>query len=453
MKRKPAMNDLTRAFYAEESERSILGAMMRSERALRDAAFLSQQDFYSPENGKIYAAMRLLEAQKRPVDLTTTSEQLSKMGVLDAVGGITYLIELAEGTPSAANAQAYAERVKEAATMRRLREIGEQLTRDAGNPMMDIPTLVDGARAQLREIATPGVKYQTLADAAINELEELEREAKGEVKSYEYGIETVDRHTGGMRRGELINIGALTSVGKTSLGYAIALHNGRQGKPTCYISLEMTSGQLTRRAFSNTAQVDGMRMRTAKLSTDDWERLGAALPGIGETRVNHYTESNYVEDVRMFIQHMVDIGECELAVIDYVQLLDTHRRTSGDTERVGYCSRLVKRMTIEYNIPIITLSQMNRSPAQGGKIRIPRMSELRSSGQLEQDADTVMILHRPEDANDDTVKDAAMFEALQNKGMQYMVGDFQKQRGGATGRVRFGFKPATMTYFGLDTIR
>ena len=149
----------------------------------------------------------------------------------------------------------------------------------------------------------------------------------------------------------------------------------------------------------------------------------------------------------MFIQNMVDIGECELAVIDYVQLLDTKRRTGGDTERVGYCSRLVKRMTIEFNIPIITLSQMNRNPTKDGKIRIPRMSELRGSGQLEQDADTVMILHRPEDANDDTVKDAAMFSALEAQGKQYMVGDFQKQRGGATGRVRFGFNPACMTYF------
>lgn len=446
------MSNTARAFYAEESERSVLGAMLRSERALRDTAMLSERDFYAPQNGKIYSAMRLLEAQKRPVDLTTVDDQLSKMGVLEAVGGTAYLIELADGTPSAANAQGYAERVKEAATMRQVREIGEQLARDAGNPLMNVSTLVDDARAKLRQIAAPTAKYTTLAEAAIHELDELERESKGEIKSYEYGIKTVDWHTGGMRRGELINIGALTSVGKTSLGYAIALHNGRQGRPTCYISLEMTSGQLTRRAFSNAAQVDGMRMRTGRLSTDDWERIGAALPGIGETRVNHYTESNYVEDVRMFIQHMVDIGECELAVIDYVQLLDTHRRTSGDTERVGFCSRLVKRMTIEYNIPIITLSQMNRGPAQGGRIRIPRMSELRSSGQLEQDADTVMILHRPEDESDETVKDAAMFAALRDKGMQYMVGDFQKQRGGATGRVRFGFDPAHMTYFGLDTL-
>jgi replicative DNA helicase len=442
------MIESVRAFYAEEAERSVLGSMLRSERALKDAAFLSERDFYSPANGKIFAAMRLLEAQKRPVDITTVDEQLSKMGVLAAVGGTAYLIELAGGTPSAANARAYAERVKEAALMREVCAIGEQLTRDAADPMTDIGLLVDGARAKLREIAMPGVKYTTLAEAALHEFEELEREAKGEVKSYSYGIAALDKRTGGMRRGELINIGALTSVGKTSLGYSVALHNGHKGIPVCYISLEMTSGQLARRAFSNVGQVDGMKLRVPKtLTSDDWDRLGAALPVIGETRVNQWTESNYVEDVRMFIQNMVDIGECELAVIDYVQLLDTKRRTGGDTERVGYCSRLVKRMTIEFNIPIITLSQMNRGPAQGGKIRIPRMSELRSSGQLEQDADTVMILHRPEDTSDETVKDAAMFNTLQDKGMQYMVGDFQKQRGGATGRVRFGFDPAHMSYF------
>lgn len=442
------MTDM-RAFYAEEAERSILGAMLRSERAQKDADILTERDFYAPANGKIFTAMRMLQAQKRPIDLTTVADLLDKMGTLAAVGGVEYLIGIAQSTPSAANAKAYAERVKEAALMRQVREIGEQLARDAADPMTDIPSLVDGARAKLRGIAMPGVTYTTLADAAINELDELEREAKGLVKTYKYGIASMDARTGGMRKGELITIAALTSVGKTAIGYSVALNNGRAGIPVCYISLEMTSGQLARRAFSNIAQVDGMRMRTATLTADDWERLGAALPAIGETRVNQWTESNYVEDIRMFIQHMVDIGECELAVIDYVQLMDTRRKISGETERVGYCSRMAKRMTIDFNIPIITLSQMNRNPTKDGKIRMPRMSELRSSGQLEQDADTVMILHRPENANDETVKDAGLFETLKKNGKDYMIGDFQKQRGGATGRVRFGFDPAHMTYFDI----
>lgn len=443
------MIDTMRAFYAEEAERSILGAMLRSEHALKDAAILTERDFYSPVNAEVFKAMRMLEAQKRPVDITTVDEQLSKMGRLEAVGGVVYLIELLEDTPSAANAGAYAERVKEAALMRQIRTIGEQLSRDAANPLMDISVLVDSARAKLREIAMPGVRYTTLADAAIREYEEMEREAKGEVKTYSYGIDALDKRTGGMRRGELVTIVAPTSVGKSALAYWIAQHNGKNGVPTCYISLEMTDGELVRRAFSRAAQVDGMRMRTATLTPDDWDRMGAALPELGGIRLNQWTESNYIEDIRMFVQHMVDIGECELLVIDYAQLMDTKLKSYGNTERIGYCSRIVKRMTIEFNIPVILLAQFNRNIAKDGKNREGALSDIRGSGELETDANTVHILHRPEDAEDETVKDVALFNALRNKGMEYISDNIKKQRGGATGRVRFGFDPAHMTFFGI----
>lgn len=437
----------SRAFYAEESEKSALGAMMRSERAARDIRFLDDSDFYFLHNRRIYQAMTMLMAQKRPIDLTTVSEQLTRMGSLESAGGAEYLVELLESTPSAANARAYATAVREAALMRRLRDIGEALTQDAANPMNSLTEIIDKARGKLRELVTPGDAWVTLQTSMLDAFEYLERVAAGKIRSIKTGIQTLDAATGGIFDGELTVIGARPSVGKSALGLQIALECGRQGRAACLASLEMTGQQLAQRVLSSGGKVDGMRMRTGALTTYDWEQMANAMTMYSEARMSILSGVRYVEDLRMEVQKKIDLGECDLLVVDYLQLLDTKTRTRGDTERVGACSRAMKALTLEFGIPVVALAQVNRNSEAGGK-SAPSMSELRSSGEIEQDADTVILLHRPEDVNDKGVLNThiELFLQLEREGKQYIVAHIAKQRQGQVGRVRFAFDPAHMRY-------
>lgn len=441
---------INRAYYAEEAEKSVLGAMLRSEKALKETRFLTAGDFWSQKHGKIFDAIRQLDLMNRPVDLTTVDEQLGKMGVLEAVGGTAYLVDLMAGMPSAANVKAYAERVREASLMRSLKRIGESIVADAGNGEMEVSQILDDARAKLRELATPGNAWTSLQDAMIDAYEHLERVAKGEVKSIKTGITSLDWVTGGIFDGELTIIGARPAVGKSALGLQIALECGRQGKHACVASLEMTGRQLAQRVLSSGGMVDGMRMRTGALDANDWALMGNALSKHGETPVHLLSGIRYAEDLRMEVQKKVDKGECSLLVVDYLQLLNVRKRTSGDTERVGAVSRAMKALTLEFGIPVIALAQVNRKSENGAKTA-PSMSELRSSGEIEQDADTVILLHKPENTGDDTVlpEHARLFNEMERAGKEYMVAHVAKQRQGQTGRVRFGFDPAHMRYFAI----
>lgn len=440
-----------RAFYAEDSEKSALGAMMRSERAARDVGFLNESDFYYMPHRKIFRAMMQLMAMKRPIDLTTVDEQLQRMSALDTAGGTEYLVELLEHTPSAANARAYATAVREAALMRRLREIGEALMQDAANPLNSIPEIIDGARGKLRELATPGDAWETLQTSMIGAYEYLESVAAGKVRSIKTGIKSLDWMTGGIFDGELTVIGARPAVGKSALGLQIALECGRQGRSACVVSLEMTGKQLAQRVLSSGGTVDGMRMRLGTLTPNDWELMAGALTTHGETRMHILSGVRYVEDLRMEVQKKIDTGDCDMLVVDYLQLLNTKARTRGDTERVGACSRAMKALTLEFGIPVICLAQVNRNSEQGQKAP-PSMSELRSSGEIEQDADTVILLHRPEDVSDKSILNTHIdvFNQLERDGKQYIMAHVAKQRQGQTGRVRFGFDPAHMRYFELE---
>lgn len=445
-----------RSFYAEDAEQSVLGAILRSERALTEVSFLTEDDFWAPANRQIFAAVKLLAAQKRPVDIVTVDEQLGKMSALEAAGGTARLIELVANTPTAANCRAYAELVREAATKRAIRDIGETMIREAADPTTEVSTLIDATRAKLRNLASPGKNpWVSLDDVLIQTYEGLERRTKGEVKAIPTGISSLDRASGGIFKGELTIIGARPNVGKSAFGLQAAMEAARNGVNVCFISLEMVLDQFGQRVFSNAANVDGMKLRKAEINPEDWAALAHAMLTCSGLPMSFYSDSSYIEDIRMEIQRKIDLDGCGLVVLDYLQLLGTRRKTSGDTERVGACSRALKAMTRELNIPIIALAQVNRQAANGGKSRCPVLSELRSAGDIEQDADTVIFLHVPDDENDATVdpRDREFFPALKNAGLQYMVFNIAKQRQGVKGNVMTIFDPRFMRYAAIDRTR
>jgi replicative DNA helicase len=254
----------------------------------------------------------------------------------------------------------------------------------------------------------------------------------------------LDKITSGFHRGELSIIGARPAVGKSALGMHIALATAAQGYRVGVVSREMTDVQYGARILGSRAEIEPGKMRTGQLDPYDWTQLSEAMQHYSDMSVSFMFSARDIEDLRMEVQRKIDGEGLDMLVIDYLQLLQTRRRFEKDYLRVGYISKAIKDMTTDFNIPIIALAQVGRSSAR----TMPNLSELRGSGDIEQDADNVIFMHRPEDASDDSILsgDGGMIAALEAENKQYIVLEIAKQRQGQTGRTAVVFDPARMKY-------
>lgn len=261
------------------------------------------------------------------------------------------------------------------------------------------------------------------------------------------GISILDKMTSGFHRGELTIIGARPAVGKSALGMHIALATASQGYRVGVVSREMTDVQYGARILGSRAEIEPGKMRTGQLDPYDWTQLSEAMQHYSDMNVSFMFSARDIEDLRMEVQRKIDGEGLDMLVIDYLQLLQTRRRFEKDYLRVGYISKAIKDMTTDFNIPIIALAQVGRSSAR----TMPDLSELRGSGDIEQDADNVIFMHRPEDASDESILsgDGGMIAALEAEGKQYIVLEIAKQRQGQTGRTAVVFDPARMKYTGI----
>ena len=216
----------------------------------------------------------------------------------------------------------------------------------------------------------------------------------------------------------------------------------------------MIDAQFGQRLISNTTSIDGMKLRNARLSADDWEMIAKAMGEYSALPISYTFGSKTIEDLRSDIQRKVDLDECDLVVIDYLQLLKTKKRFEMEHERVGYISHALKEMTTDFKIPIVALAQAKRQN-NNGRARCPVLDDLRASGDIEQDADTVIFLHRPDDDSDPAIdrRDRPYVQQLFDAGMQYITFSVAKQRQGQTGMIGAVFDPAHMRYISMDRIR
>ncbi len=422
---------------ALEAEQSVLGGLLLDTRRWEDIAdVVKAEDFYNRHHRTIFLAIRELYEQDQPVDVVTASEWLQKKGDLEDVGGLAYLGYLAKNTPNTANLVSYARIVAERALLRQLIDTANAIVGKAYQPEGSSPNeILDNAESLIfdlsqskRRQASGFVPIQGLLSEAIDRIEEL-YESNAALTGVSTGFKDMDGMTSGLQRSDLIIVAGRPSMGKTSLAMNMAENVAVGSKlPVAVFSMEMPGQQLAMRMLASLGRINAHKVRTGRLGADDWPRLTSAVGLLNEAPIfiDDTPALNPLELRSRARRLMRDHGKLGLVVIDYLQLMQAGTSQENRAIEVSIITRGLKILAKELDVPVIVLSQLNRSLEQRPNKR-PVMSDLRESGAIEQDADVILFIYRDEVYNEDS-KDKGVAEII--------IG---KQRNGPTGTVRLTF--------------
>ena len=387
---------------AVEIEQAVLGAMMLEQQALSRAfEILDKSCFYHAAHGRIFEAMYALFEQGTAVDQLTLTEELKRRGQLDDVGGVVYLAKLGSEVATAANIDYHARIVFEKALSRKLIETASEISERAYAGDEDVQTLIDKAEQQLFSLSENqiGEGFESLEEVMGETFEHLERiHAKtGTVLGVDTGFAELNELTSGFQKGDLIILAARPSVGKTALALTLARNAAVDTKiGVAVFSLEMSKMQLAQRLLSAETKVDLHRLRTGRLTEEDWMHLTRNIDRLAQAPIYiDDTPGISVLEARAKARRQLREYGIGMVVIDYLQLMSGHLRTQSREQEISQISRGLKAMAKELDVPILALSQLSRA-VESRTDRRPQLSDLRESGSLEQDADVVMFIYRPE---------------------------------------------------------
>ncbi len=416
------------------SERSVLGAMLRSRNAAQIAVeSLRPDDFYDPANREIFAAMQALADDSRPIDLVTLDEEMTRRGRLDAVGGTAYLIELSQYVPSSSNVEAYIKIVDQKATLRRLIAAAESIMQDSYAGEKENAEILESAEKAIYDITMRkgGEELQPIQPVLISTFEKIEQLVKnhGRIEGVPTGYTELDDLLTGLHPGELVLVAGRPAMGKTSIGMNFVENAAiRAGKKAAVFSLEMPAEQLAMRMMCTEARVDMQKVRRGAIDDDDWGKLADALVSIGPAKIYvDCTPGITVPEVRSKARRLQLEHGLDLIMIDYLSLMTATGKNGSRQEEVSQISRTLKGLALELGVPVIALQQLSRAPTGRANHR-PLLSDIRESGAIEQDADVVMFIHR-EDYYDPETPDKNIAELI-----------IAKQRNGSLGTVKLGWK-------------
>ncbi len=431
-----------------DAEKSLLGALMLNSDALPEVlAILKATDFYDQRHAKIFQAMLNLYDRHQPVDLLTLTTELKTNKALREVGGAPYLTELSNFTPAATHAKAYAEIIERTSVRRRLIQAGTAIANQAYEDDADTDELIGKAEQDLFKVSDKIIRSdyvpmdELLADA-FDRIEELHKN-KGALRGLKTGFRDLDKKTAGLQKGDLIIIGARPAMGKTTfaqnLAYNIASIN-RKG--VLFFSMEMAANEIVDRMISDVSGVDNWKMRTGNLTDEEFTKIGDALGEMDEIPIYiDDTSSMTVVELRNKARRAMHDHQIGVVIVDYLQLISGSERYAGNrVQEVTEISRGLKILARELEIPVVALAQLSRSVTGRDDPR-PVLSDLRESGSIEQDADLVMFLHRPDyyRQNDDDYEDTHITELL-----------IAKHRHGAVGKIELYFHPELLRFMSLD---
>ncbi|MGA7595649.1 MAG: replicative DNA helicase [Gallionella sp.] len=428
--------------HSVEAEQSVLGGLLLEASALdKITDLVNDDDFYRQEHRLIFRQIMRLSELAKPVDVITVAEALEIAGELDKVGGLPYLGGLAQNVPSAANIRRYGEIVRERSIMRRLAEVGSDIASSAYNPTgRDAAQLLDEAESKVFEIAEAGAKgkqgFVSMPPLLTEVVERIEtlygRDNPSDITGTATGFTDLDRMTSGLQPGDLIIIAGRPSMGKTALAINIAENVAMDSKlPVAIFSMEMGATQLAMRMLGSVGKLNQQDLRTGRLQDDDWGRLTHALGKLNDAPI-HIDESAALSalDLRARSRrlHRQSNG-LGLIVVDYLQLMSSNvgKASENRATEISEISRSLKALAKELHVPVIALSQLNRSLEQRPNKR-PVMSDLRESGAIEQDADLILFIYRDEVYSSDSP----------DKGKAEII--IGKQRNGPIGMVALAFR-------------
>ncbi|HWQ37215.1 MAG TPA: replicative DNA helicase [Burkholderiales bacterium] len=426
--------------HSVEAEQSVLGGLLLDNAAWdKIADFIGESDFYRADHRLIYRHISKLIEASRPADVITVAESLESTRELEGCGGLAYLGALAQNTPSSANIRRYAEIVRERAIMRKLAETANEIADAAYNPMgREAAQLLDEAESRIFAISEEGARgrqgfldMQPLLTQAVERIDLLyNRDNPSDVTGVPTGFTDLDRMTSGLQPGELIIIAGRPSMGKTSLALNIAEHVALDaGLPVGVFSMEMSASQLVMRMLGSVGRLDQHKLRTGRLADEDWRRLTDAVGKLNDApmHIDETAALNALELRARARRLHRQYGKLGLIVVDYLQLMSATTQGENRATEISEISRSLKALAKELNVPVIALSQLNRSLEQRPNKR-PVMSDLRESGAIEQDADLIFFIYRDEVYNPDS-PDRGRAEVI--------IG---KQRNGPIGTVMLTFQ-------------
>ncbi len=381
------------------AEQGVLGGMLLSKDAISDVVeILRERDFYRPAHELIYDAIIDLYGRGEPVDPVTVSAELTKRGDIARAGGAPYLHTLISSVPTAANAGYYARIVSERAILRRLVEAGTKIVQLGYSAEGEVDDVVDQAESEIyavtdRRSAEDFVQLNTLIPAALDQIEKM---SKGLIsEGVKTGFKDLDILTNGLHPGNMIVIAARPAVGKSTLGLDIARYATiHDGAPAVIFSLEMSRSEITMRMLSAEARVALNNIRSGTLSDEEWARLARRMGEISEAPLFIDDSPNLsMMEIRAKSRRLKQKHGLKLIIIDYLQLMTSGKKVENRQQEVSEFSRQLKLLAKELNVPVVAISQLNRSPEQRSDKK-PMLSDLRESGSIEQDADVVILLHR-----------------------------------------------------------
>ncbi|MEM7106503.1 MAG: replicative DNA helicase [Bacteroidota bacterium] len=429
-------------------EEAVLGAVMLDKDAITVVLEILRPDsFYSEAHIAIYKSMIKLFEKSQPIDLLTVTEELKKAGELEKVGGPYYLVELTNRVASSANLEYHARIVAQKYIQRELIRISTGVIKDAYEDTTDVFELLDKAEQGLFAITEQNltrsyVSMGSLLSQAVKDVE-LASEREEGLTGVPTGFVDLDRMTSGWQPSDLIIVAARPGMGKTSLTLALAKNAAEFGKGVAVFSLEMSSIQLVKRLISLETELSGDKLKKGKMADFEWQQLNAAVEKMGETPIFiDDTPGINIFELRAKCRRLKMQHDIQLVIIDYLQLMSgsgAEGKNGNREQEISSISRALKGLAKELNVPVIALSQLSRAVETRGGTKRPQLSDLRESGAIEQDADMVTFIYRPEyyqileDEEGNSLKGVA----------EYIIA---KHRNGALGTVKLKFTPETAKF-------
>ncbi len=422
--------------HSIEAEQSVLGGLMLDNQALEQVVDkITANDFYHPGHRLLYEAVLQLSTDSKPFDPLTLAEHLDNKGELEIVGGLMYITDLVSNVPSVANIRAYAEIIYERSMLRQLINASQKIADRAYNPEgLDSQSVLDEAERLVFNIAEDRPKsggpvgVREILDKTVKKIDELFN-AGDAITGVTTGFSDLDKMTSGLQDSDMIIVAARPSMGKTTFAMNL-VENALMAsdKGVVVFSLEMPGEQLMMRMLSSLGRIDQSKTRSGQLDEDDWPKLLSAVERIKDRKLFiDDTAGISPQEMRSRIRRIVrEHGDVGLIMVDYLQLMQIPGYSEGRTNEISEISRSLKAIAKEFNVPVVALSQLNRSLEQRPNKR-PVNSDLRESGAIEQDADVIMFIYRDEVYNPDT----------EYKGVGEII--IGKQRNGPIGSVRLAF--------------
>ncbi|MCS7297732.1 MAG: replicative DNA helicase [Bacteroidia bacterium] len=446
----PLVADLTGKVVPQalEVERALLGALLIEKDAIAKVVdLLSPETFYEPRHQRIYAAIRSLFDQGLPIDLISVTEALRRTGDLKEIGPY-YLAELTLGVASSANAETYARVIVEKYLLRQLITLASEVAERAFQEETDAFDLLDATENRLYELSQHHMRRsvqsgERVLQEALALLEKL-RQKNQPLTGVPSGFPELDRMTAGWQKSDLIILAARPSMGKTAFALNLARNAAMSGYPVAIFSLEMSALQLMYRFISMEVEISSEALRTGKIPPEVWLALPQKLERLAQAPLYiDDTPSITIYDLRAKCRRLKAERNIQLVMVDYLQLMGTTQRSANREQEIASISRSLKALARELEVPIIALSQLSRAVETRGGDRRPQLSDLRESGSLEQDADVVFFLYRPEYYG--IMQDE---EGNPTQGITEVL--LSKQRNGPIGKVRLRFISEYMRFLSVE---